>query len=71
MAAHCQTPKVDPPARAIAGPNHDIERNPGDAEAYFERAEVYAEAGDYHRARRDYTRAIELDADHILSLIHI
>ena len=49
-------------ACALAGPNHAIERDPSDADAYVERAQAYDTVGDWARALRDYSRAIELDA---------
>jgi tetratricopeptide (TPR) repeat protein len=36
--------------------------NPGDAAAYYERAQRYEDDGDYVRADADYTRAYQLDS---------
>ncbi len=66
MAAHYEISRDIPDlAYALARPNHAIERNPSDADAYVARGAAYEGGGDFKRALVDYARAIELDKDHI------
>jgi len=44
-----------------------IKSDPGDAAAYSERGDVYAEIGEYGQAIADYNKAIELDPNHALA----
>src|SRR6266545_4099467 len=66
MTAHYESPRAMPAlACTLARPNHAIERDPSDADAYFSRAQAYEQSGDHQRALIDYARAIELDRAHI------
>ena len=51
------------PARSIADLTQAIQRNPNDANAYFDRGRAYQRNGDYDRAIVDYTKAIKLKPD--------
>ena len=50
--------------QAIRGYTSAIQRNPGDADAWFGRGFVYSLMGRQQDAIRDYTRAIELNPEH-------
>src|SRR5688572_15415069 len=66
MSAHFEDVRAPPDLRrALARPNHEIERNPSDSDAYVERGAVYETAGDWERALLDYGRAIEIDPANI------
>jgi tetratricopeptide (TPR) repeat protein len=51
------------PRRSIADLTKAIQRNPKDADAYYNRGVVYYHKGDYEPAIADLTRAIEFDPD--------
>jgi len=62
MSAHFEDARASPDLRrALARPNHEIERDPNDSDAFVERGAVYESAGNWERALLDYTRAIEVD----------
>jgi tetratricopeptide (TPR) repeat protein len=46
---------------AIEACDRVIQRNPGDARAYFARADAYFDNGDMDRALADYNKSIALD----------
>jgi hypothetical protein len=52
--------KKDAPDRVIAQYNEAIQRNPGDANAYYMRGVRYDELGDPDKAVADYSEAIRL-----------
>lgn len=47
--------------RTTAGYDKALESNPDNTDAYCERGDAYAEAGEHGKAIADYSRAIELD----------
>ena len=51
--------------QSIAKYNEAIALNPNDAEAYFNRGNVYQESSQYQLAINDYDRAIAIDSNHV------
>lgn len=56
-----QSPAAQPENAQIASLTAAIQRNPGDAKGYFERANAFAKLADYEHAIADYDRALSIN----------
>ena len=63
MKGH-QSGRENRPEEALALFTRAIQLDPASAEAYFQRAAVYARTGSYEKAKADLERAIKLDPRH-------